>query len=322
MRSKKLSSLIIVLVILAVPLVAYAERQSVFDMYRLYGYTAPAEVSQLATDTTMLSSTRRLFYVYHPSIEDKVAFNSHCRSDEQTIVLGCYVDRQGIYLLQVTDTRLDGVEQVTAAHETLHAAYARLGGRERKKVDAMTTAAFASLDDQRVKDTIELYRQKDPSVVPNELHSILGTEVQTLPADLENYYKRYFADRSKIVAYSEQYEQAFTARKNQISDYDAQLAGLKDQIGKLQASLITTAASLQAQRSHMDSLKSSNQIAAYNAAVPGYNAKVKSYNADIDNLSSLVDQYNDIVPKRNAIASEEQDLVQAIDSRSSVPARQ
>jgi len=322
MSKRKFFSLISTLLVVVVPVLAFMQRQAIFDQIRLHGYSAPDSVTQLATDTTMLPSTRRLFYVYHPALDEKSEFNKACRENEQTIVLGCYVEGKGIYLLNVTDSRLTGVEQVTAAHETLHAEYARLSTSERKKVDQMTAAAFAGLTDQRIKDTIELYRKQDASVVPNELHSILGTEVRNLPADLENYYKQYFSDRSKVIAYSEQYEQAFTERKNQIIAYDDQLSALKEQISNLQASLTTQAAELSGERDRLNSLKSSGQVSAYNAAVPGYNAKVNSFNQSIDTLTGLINQYNDIVPKRNAIASEESDLVQAIDSRSSVPAHQ
>src|SRR6185295_11567695 len=102
----------------------------------------------------MTPDTRRLFYVYHPVLEDKQAFNSHCTDSEKTIVLGCYISRTGIYLYDVTDSRLNGVEQVTAAHETLHAAYERLSSSERKRVDGLTAQAFAQVTDQRIKDTI------------------------------------------------------------------------------------------------------------------------------------------------------------------------
>lgn len=313
---------VITTLILAIPIIGLWQRQAIFDQIRLYGYVAPDSISQLATDTGMVASMRRLFYVYHPAIEDKTAFNKACRENEQTIVLGCYVNGQGIYLLDVTDSRLNGVEQVTAAHESLHAAYARLSSSERKKVDAMTSAYFATATDQRLKDTIELYKKQNSSVVPNELHSILGTEERVLPAELETYYSRYFSDRSKVVSFSEQYEKAFTERKNQIVAYDAQLSALIEQIDGLQASLTAQASSLSNERARLSGLKSSGQISAYNAAVPGYNAKVNKYNDDIDNLSNVITEYNDIVPKRNAIASEESDLVQAIDSRSTVPARQ
>ncbi len=322
MNKKRYTGSIITLILLGIPLIGLWQRQAIFDMIRLHGYVAPSEIAQLATDTSMLPSTKRLFYVYHPKLDNKTDFNTACRENEQTIVLGCYVEGNGIYLLDVTDNRLTGIEQVTAVHETLHAAYARLSGTERKRVDLLTTAYFATTTDQRLKDTIELYKKQDPRIVPNELHSILGTEVRMLPAELESYYKQYFADRTKVVSYSEQYEKAFTERKNQIVAYDAQLSALKVQIEALQTRLTSLAQELSSDRVRLNGLKSSGKIAEYNQAVPGYNAKVNAYNDGIDDLSNLISEYNDIVPKRNAIASEESDLVKAIDSRSNVPARQ
>jgi len=322
MRSRKLSSFIVMLVILAVPLTAFWQRTAIFDWFRLRGYQPDTAIAQLATDTTMVGSTRRVFYVFHPAIEEKDAFNAACRENEQTIVLGCYVDGRGIYLLSVSDSRLAGVQQVTAAHETLHAIYARLSTKDRKKIDAMTKAAYDAITDQRVRDVVDLYKAQDASVVPNELHSILGTEVRTLPADLEAYYARYFSDRSKIVTYSEAYEKAFTERKNQILAYDSQLASLKQQIDAYQKDLDAAAAALTAERMQLDAKKSSGNVEAYNAGIPNYNKHVVAYNKLIDQLSSLVNQFNDIVPKRNAIAVEEQELVKAIDSRETVPGKQ
>jgi len=322
MRARKFLSIFATLFVVLLPVVGFWQRQAIFDWVRLRGYMPSEQVASLATNTTMSNSMRRLFYVYHPGIEDKTTFNKSCRDNEQTIVLGCYVDRIGIHLLDVTDSRLAGIEEVTAAHEVLHAAYARLGTLERKEVDLMTSMAFSALTDQRIKDTIELYRKQDPSIVPNELHSILGTEMRNLPADLEDYYKQYFTDRSKIVSYSEQYEKAFTERKNQIVAYDAQLESLKTQIDSLQSKLEKSAASLSAQRAQLDAERAAGNIAAYNAGVSGYNKSVAAYNQQIDQLTALVAQFNDIVPRRNAIASEESDLVKAIDSRETVPGKQ
>jgi uncharacterized protein YukE len=322
MFNKKVISLTIIIFLIASPFVAFAHRLEIYDLYKLSGYSPPVEIAKLASDTSMVPSMQRLFYVYHPLLEDKSTFNMHCRSDEQTIVLGCFVDRGGIYLYNVTDSRLNGIEQVTAAHEALHAAYARLGKDEKARVDSMTSAAFVALTDQRVKDNIKLYRDKDPSVVPNELHSILGTEVRELPAELEQYYKKYFSSRTKILAYSEQYEKAFTERKNQVLSYDGQLATLKQQIDSLQAALTLRASDIEQRRNKLDSLKASNQIPAYNSAVPDFNAAINRYNSSIDKLGQNVDEYNDIVPKRNSIAVEESDLAKAIDSRSAVPSRQ
>ena len=322
MGFKRISKIVLTFVFLSLPIVGFTQRMALFDWWRLQNYTAPEIVDKLATDTTMVDSMRRLFYVYRPSVEDKTTFNQSCRENEQTIVLGCYVEGRGIHLLDITDSRLNGVEEVTAAHEALHAAYGRLSTSERRNVDAMTLAAFAAVTNQRIKDTVEQYRKQDAGIVPNELHSILGTEVRTLPAELDAYYARYFTDRSKVVGFSEQYEQAFTDRKNQIIAFDAQLASIKEQIAALQNTLASSAASLERERIQLDKDRSSGNIAAYNEGVAPYNRHVALYNQQIDQLTAFVDQYNDIVLKRNAIASEEQELTKSIDSRETVPGKQ
>jgi hypothetical protein len=171
----------------------------------------------------MTPGARRLFYVYRPVLEDKGSFNQHCSNSEQTIVLGCYIEHQGIYLYNISDQRLNGVIEVTAAHEMLHGAYDRLSDKERQRIDGLTAGVAASLTDERIKSTVENYRKKDPSVVPNELHSILATEVRNLPPDLEAYYGRYFTNRKAIVDLADQYKQAFTEREDHVKSIDAQL---------------------------------------------------------------------------------------------------
>ena len=313
-RRTRIISFSAFLLVLLVAGLLWLNRWNIYDAMRLRGYQAPAPIAQLATDTTMNSSTRRLFYVYHPELEDKSAFVQSCKSAEKTIVLGCYVPSQGIYLSNITDQRLAGVVQVTAAHETLHAAYDRLSSSDKANVDNMLNAAYQEVTDQRIKDTIEAYR-KEGADVTNELHSILGTEVRNLPADLETYYRRYFTNRLVIVAYSEKYEQAFTDRQKAVAEYDKQLASLKQQLDAAEASLSTQETALKDQRSQLDSLLNAKRYEAYNAGVPGYNASVNAYNKNVRNIRSLIEKYNDLVVKRNAIVNEESELVKSIDSR-------
>src|SRR5690606_3442881 len=108
------------------------------------------------------------------------------------IVLGCFVEGQGIYLYNVSDERLDGVKEVTAAHEVLHAGYSRLSSRDKARINHLLDQAFQANNDERIKETVETYRKRDPSIVSNELHSILATEARELPSELEEHYRRYF----------------------------------------------------------------------------------------------------------------------------------
>lgn len=289
--------------------------QSLYDTARLYNYSPPANIAQLASSTAMNDYGRRLFYVNHPELNDKTSFSGKCDSTEQSIVLGCYINTKGIYIYKVSDPRLKGVQEVTAAHEMLHAAYDRLSKSERENIDALIAATFANLNDQRLKTTIEAYRSKDPSVVPNELHSIMGTEVRKLPPELEQYYTKYFYDRTKVLAYSEAYEGEFTGRKVQIAAYDSQLTSLKNDIDSSEKILTAQTESLSLQRAELDRLLAAKQYSAYNSQVDSFNSVVKRYNALVITTQSNIRQYNEIVNARNAIALEEQDLVKALDSR-------
>ena len=302
----------------AIVLVALANQQSILDWWKLRGYTPPASVSSLAVDDTMTSYAKHLFYVNKPDILSGSNFTGNCpRGSEKTIVLGCYKSfDNGIYLYDVTDPRLDGVMQVTAAHEMLHAAYDRLSSAERNKIDALLENYYThSLTDPRIKQTMDAYKQSEPTELDNEMHSVFGTEVAQLPPALETYYKQYFTDRAKVTSYAASYEAEFTSRREQVAAYDAQLATLKQTIDTNEASLAMQQTNLQVQLAQISSETNSNsstyasQVQAYNRAVSAYNALRRSTQYDIET-------YNAIVDKRNALALEEQSLVQSLTPQS------
>lgn len=307
----------VVVAALLAGVVAFVEQQQIHDWWRLRGYTPPAVVQALARDTTMNDTARTILYVTHPKIESKTAFKDSCpNSDEKTIVLGCYRRaQQSIYVLGVSDERLRGVEQVTTAHEMLHAAYDRLSASNKKYVDGLLQDFYShDLHDQRILGTIESYKKSEPNDVVNEMHSIFGTEVADLPAPLEKYYTRYFTNRRKIAQYAASYQQAFTSRKAAVEKYDAQLASLKRQITANEASLDTQFRQLATAQAQLETYRNARNYDAYNAGVASYNAHVNAYNARAEETRNLIAQYNQIVKARNAIAAEESELAQAIDS--------
>lgn len=319
---KRFAGILTVLILLATLAGSFVFRQDAYDWYLLRNYSPDSEVAALADETTMTDRARKIFYVNRPMIADRADFNTHCQQNEQSIVLGCYQSYQrGIFLFDVQDDRLNGVKEVTAAHEMLHAAYDRLNKTEKDKLNSWLEAAFKQVSNARIKESIERYRQDDPSVVDNELHSILGSEQRTLPKELEDYYKRYFKDRLQVVSYSEQYEQAFIDRRNAVRDYDAKLQVMKKTIDDLSTSLSQESSSINAERNELNQLRRTD-VAKYNSMVDGYNKRVGGYNNQITELESMVSSYNDTVQKRNSVASEEADLVESMDSRKVVPSQQ
>jgi uncharacterized protein YukE len=287
--------------------------QSAVDWYRLRGYEPSPAISALATDTSMSEEGRHIFYVYHPDLLDKSNFQGKCTLTEETIVLGCYLSDEKIYIFDVNDPRLEGVEQVTAAHEMLHAAYDRISSSERESLDIQLVAYYKSINNERLNSTIENYRKRDPSVIPNELHSILGTEYRDLPLELEAHYSKYFTDRTKVVTLSEAYDSEFTKREERIKNYDEQLKNLSESITLQENQLTQLGSALEQEQSQLESLK--KDVNAYNAAVPIFNQKVRDYNYQLEQLKKEIARYNELVSARNAIATEEQELIEAIDSR-------
>jgi len=306
------------LALLVATLAAIWQRQAVTDWWRLRNYNPPPAIAALAGNTAMTDNARHIFYVNHPALSaDKQDFRTSCAFSEQTIVLGCYIGGQrGIYIYDVTDPQLDGVEQVTAAHEMLHAAYERLSDDEKQQIDAQLTEYFENeLTDERIKTTIDGYRQTEPTELVNEMHSIFGTEIRSLPAGLETYYSRYFTDRSRVVSYAEAYEAVFTANKQQLDNIKKQIETTKGQLPARQQSIDAEQAALAAERDRMNSLQANGQIAEFNAAVGPYNARVQALRDQIAAYNAKVKEVNELVERYNQLALAKENLIKAIDNR-------
>lgn len=301
-----------------------ANRQGISDWIRLRGYTPPPAVLSLASQDGMNGYARHLFYLNRPRIISTVSsFRQECPESENTIVLGCYhPGENGIGIYKVQDAKLSGVEQVTAAHEVLHAAYDRLSDTDRRSLDRQLKDFYDhGLTDQRVKDEIRIYQKTEPNDVLNEMHSIFGTEVAKLPPGLESHYLRYFKDRQTVVAYGQRYQSEFSRRQAVIKRYDDQLAGLKTQIDSAESILKSKLAALDAKQSELNAERNGDPD-AYNADVAVYNRLVDEYNAGIASTKILVSQYNRIVSLRNQVAGELADLAKALDTRRTPKAAQ
>ncbi len=316
-RSKLTTTVVLLLVWLAAGGILINE-QRLFDYLKLRGYHPPQAVVNLARQDTLTPAAEHLFYLNKPGILPTVtSFRQFCPENEDTIVLGCYHSSEnGIYVYDVPDPALAGVQQVTAAHETLHAAYGRLGSSEKTSVNRMLQDYYDhGLTDAQVKSEIGIYMKTEPNAIVDEMHSIFGTEVGSLPAPLEAYYRRYFSDRSKIISYRDQYQAQFTQRQNTIAEDDKQLTSIKSAIDAQQSSIDTQLNQIGTERSRINGYLRNNQTEDYNAAVPGFNAAIDSYNTTVQSLRSKIDSYNQLVAARNQVAGQLSILDKALDTR-------
>ncbi len=222
-------------VILAAAIWITVNRSLVLDQIVVWRYTPSPEVASIASNSSMSDRGRFLFYASQPGIEDRETFNSHCRQHaEKTAILGCYAAGM-IYIFDVTDQRLNGIKEVTAAHEMLHAAYERLSSGEREHVNGLIDKAMTGNISESIARKLALYDKTEPGEKHNELHSMLGSEVRNLPKDLEDYYAKYFVNRQSVVELSERYEHVF-------NELEAQQKTLVDELNRLADEITRTSA--------------------------------------------------------------------------------
>lgn len=312
------TSRILLFLLLALLAVGVAQREQIQDYIRLLGYSPPAAVAALATETTMTPKAEHLFFVNRPGLFSQVeAFRKACPENAEIIVLGCYIGvENGINIYQINDPALTGVQQTTAAHEMLHAAYDRLNTKTKNSVNGMLQNFYdEGLADTSVKAELEIYKTSEPDQLLNEMHSLFGTEVAVLPPELEDYYKQYFTNRPKVTAYYAQYQAQFSQRQQTLKDDDALLARQKTEIDNLQAILQQRKAKISSDRNRINSYSANNDVASYNAAVPGYNAGVNNYNVLVQQLSNTIDAYNELVARRNDVANQLAALDKSLDTR-------
>lgn len=289
-------------------------RQFARDWLVVQFYDPPLTISQLADKANLSSEGKFVFYASKPELNDKTNFNINCSFTDKTLVLGCYSNER-IFIYEVADTRLDGIEEVTAAHELLHAVYARLTGQEKETVDKMVEESFNKIDNERIKETIKKYEADDPNSVPNELHSILGTEIENLPIELENHYAKYFTNRDEVIKISKSYEDIFVSIQDQIKDLSQKIDDVKSGINQTETNLASMKTKLNLEAERLNGLKNEGRFQEFNAGVPSYNEQIVEFNNLVDTYKTLIAKHNNLVEEYNKLAVEQNDLIQSLDSK-------
>ncbi len=228
-RGGRSIQLILSFVLLAIAAWIFLNHQFMLDRIAVWNYQPSQDIRALAERATMQDDGEFYFYASRPELADQSAFNEHCgNQEEHAVILGCYVG-QRIYVYNVEDERLDGVREVTAAHEMLHAAYERLPGDEQQRLGALLEAELDRASPELL-ERLKVYDSLPDADRTNELHSIIGTEVADIDANLEEHYRRYFADRQTVVALFHQYESVFRDLREQQKILITELNALAEEI--------------------------------------------------------------------------------------------
>lgn len=168
-------------------------------------YTLTPTLAEYTDNLLLTPYGKELLVEAQPEILTDPSFDEACSgvSVEPGVgVLGCYyTGRDKIFIYDVTDSRLAGVEEVVLAHELLHAAWERMDQGQQEDIYQELLSSFLDLPDGHpVVVRLMPYLESDPESLPTELHSIMGTEAVELPDSLETHYAQYFRDRPNVAA--------------------------------------------------------------------------------------------------------------------------
>lgn len=293
-----------------------AIRYRVTDWWRLRNYQPPAVVAQLAEDTSLTPHATDIFYASKPQLNDKATFNLHCPFPEQSFVLGCY-DGDKIFIFDIQAEELEPAEPVTAAHEMLHAAWARMSSTEQDRLRKLLENEFAASPDAHLQETIKKYQEagNDEGTIINELHSIVPTEVRTISPELEAYYKKYFKSRGKVVDLFESYKAIFAENEAELERLEARASKLLASIQAQEIVLNQKKATIDANNSRLGAWSQSSNVAEYNRLVSEQRILVREYNSMVGRYNSDVDRYQAIIKRYQELAFYHNELVNAINSK-------
>ena len=312
------TALIAAVVCVIAAFLLFINRQCVVDQLSVWQYQPSSTVASFVERAGMSDSGKFFFYASQPSVEPAQEFNKKCgRQEEQTAILGCYNGRN-IYIYNVTDERIDGIREVTAAHEMLHAAYDRLSENEKKTVDRLLETEYVKLkSDTKLAERMAFYDRTEPGQRSNELHSVIGTEIANISPELERYYAKFFADRSKVVALHAKYASVFSDLQTRSQEITSQLTALNKSIEDDSARYNGAVNQLNKDinsfndRANNGGFTSNGEFQAERAALA---ARADQLDVDRQTIDDDVARYEALRQELMGIASQSEALNQSIDS--------
>lgn len=315
---RHLASTIILIVSVAVAYLLISNRQFVLDQVSLLQYTAPQDIAQMAERTTMTDLGQRTFFASQPSLEEAQTFRSICGNNEQgTAVLGCYNNRR-IHIFNVTDQQLDGIRDVTAAHEMLHGVYDRMTDGERAALTPLLEAEYQTLTkDSAFADRMAYYAKVEPGERDNELHSIIGTEVRNVSPELEAHYKKYFHDRAAVVTLHDKYSSVFNRLKTESDELVNRLNVLATSIEQATAAYNTASRQLNRDISDFNRRAANGDFtsqSSFNSERSALALRSEKLAGDRQSINNMISEYNQLRDRLAALATQTEALNRSIDS--------
>lgn len=285
-----------------------AEAQKRRENDFLKNYTPNGVISFIASTTEMTDYGKRLFFLNDPKlVSTENELNSICKTNASHIdasTLGCFSQRNNtIYLLDNNSGLSDNLLATTASHELLHSVYVNMPFEEKRRIDAALLEVWNGPSNEYLAKRLSAYNFPEESPNLNELHSIIGTEIEKLPPVLEEHYSKYF-NQPKVSKISSSYNKKVEGKKTALAKITKNLNALKKKIESNKKQISRLVADLDKYKRDMNLYKSlSNSsnyyISKYNELVPVFNETVSKINDLESETQDFISEYNSTVPDLN-----------------------
>lgn len=221
----------IFLVIVIAVFVAFTHKQDIQDHFKASNFNPSPRAEEVLEALQLTSTGERVFLASQPTVDGSQQFNEQCADvdhSEEGHVLGCFT-RDRIHLFDVTDERVSGIVEVTAAHELLHAAFSRLGAGDRTALAEKLRNEYnvMSTTDPELVERMSVYEHLSDAAFANELNSVLGTEVRELPTWLEEHYAKWFENRAALIDDFDSYHSVFVGLQDQAESLQSEMTTLR-----------------------------------------------------------------------------------------------
>lgn len=313
-KKLRLGWIIVVVLMVIVAVMVVLNRAWIYDWARGVSYRPSGEMAAIRDKLQLTWAGEFLFNAVQPELNEAEKFNENCRNDESEIaVLGCYTVGN-IYIYNIDAAELKGIRELTAAHELLHAKWARMSDDEKVALVEPLTRAFDV--NQFLADEISQY---DVGEKQEELYVRAGTEVKDLPAALEKHYAEIFKDQDAVVDFYNSYITVFREIKAQMEELANEMEMLKAEIDGKTANYEAELAALEVDIANFNSC--AETAGCFNSEWEFYAkrnmlmARENNLNVLNNEINNLIDIYNVKVNEYNANVLEGRKLQNMINSK-------
>lgn len=309
---------VILLVLVAIATIIVLNRAWIYDWFRGVTYRPTAEMISIRDELNLTGRGEFLFNATQPELNEADAFNANCRQDESEVaVLGCYT-AGNIYVYNITDVKLDGIRELTAAHELLHAVWARMGNAEKEDLKPILQQVYQN-NLSVLKDDIETYADDERI---EEIFVRAGTEIKKLPDVLEKYYAEIFDDQDAVVDFYESYIAVFREIKMKMEGLASEIEVLRDSINVKMTEYENKVNQLEVDITRFNNCAETAGCFATEAEFYVQRSTLVARESEInllnDEINNMIDDYNLKVDEYNADALESRKLQNMINSKADI----